>query len=108
MEEAGDEVESLIGSDPPLYWEAWHQMKGWYRSAVERAPPPARVTHDQIKTDQVELYIYVPAPVENIPVSVETFPVEDLVPTEDDIEWAVKRLRNHRSRGTSGIRASHR
>ena len=23
-EEAGKEVETLIGSDPPLQWEAWH------------------------------------------------------------------------------------
>ena len=28
-EEAGAEVESLTGSDPPLHWEAWHRIKGW-------------------------------------------------------------------------------
>ena len=28
-----------------------------------------------------------------------------MVPTENNIEWAVKRLRNHRSGGSSGIRA---
>ena len=29
------------------------------------------------------------------------------VPTEENIEWAVKRLRNHRSGGPSGMRAEH-
>ena len=29
-EEAGAEVETLLGSDPPIHREAWHQLKGWY------------------------------------------------------------------------------
>ena len=33
--------------------------------------------------------------------------MEELVPTEADIEWAVKWLRNHRSRGPSGMRADN-
>ena len=55
----------------------------------------------------MELYSYVPPPVANIPISVEPFPVDNLVPTEDDIKWAVKLLRNHRSRGPSGMRTKH-
>ena len=53
------------------------------------------------------LYSYVPTSGENTPVSVEPFPVDDLVPTEDEIEWVVKRLQNHRSGGTSGMRTKH-
>ena len=30
-----------------------------------------------------------------------------MVPTEDEIEWAVKRLRNKRSGGPSGMRAEY-
>ena len=86
MEEAGEEVKSLLGLDPPLHWEDWHQMKGWYWSAVDRAPPPAWFTHKRITAEQVELYIYVQASGENIPVSVDPFPVEDLVPTEDEMK----------------------
>ena len=29
-EEAGEEVEKLLRSDPPLHQEDWHWMKGWY------------------------------------------------------------------------------
>ena len=43
-EEAGAEVETLMGLDPPLHREAWHLIKGWCKVAVDRAPPPARVT----------------------------------------------------------------
>ena len=50
----------------------------------------------------MELYSYVPPPGMNIPISVQPFLVDDLVSTEDEIEWVVKRLRNHRSGG--GVR----
>ena len=85
-EEAGSEVEALVGADPPLIQEAWKWIKGWYKAAVDCAPPPARVTLDRITVERVTLYIYVTPPGENIPISVKPFPVDDSVPEEDDIE----------------------
>ena len=41
-DEAGAEVEALVGADPPLIQEAWHRIQGWYKDAVNRAPPPAQ------------------------------------------------------------------
>ena len=41
VEIAGEEVETLLGADPPNPWEAWRQLKGWYKSAVICALPPA-------------------------------------------------------------------
>ena len=55
----------------------------------------------------MDLYRQVPPPGENISISVQPFQVEDLVPMEDEIEWAFRRLRNHRSRCPSGMRAEH-
>ena len=72
-----------MGYTPPLNRESWHRLKGWYRAAVDRAPPPARITLDRITTERVDFYIYVPPPGANIPISVEPFSVDDLVPTED-------------------------
>ena len=60
-------------------------MKGWYRSAVDRAPTPAWVTLERIMSKRVYLYRYVPPPGDNILVSVDKFPVEDFIPTEDEI-----------------------
>ena len=106
-EDAGAEVEALLVSDPPLHREAWHRIKGWYKAAFNRAPPPARVTLERIMAERVELYSYVPPPGTNTPISVQPFLVYDLVPTEDEIEWAVTQPRNHRSGGSSGMRAEH-
>ena len=39
-----EEVEGLVGADPPLIQEAWHRTQGCYKAAVDCAPPPARVT----------------------------------------------------------------
>ena len=61
----------------------------------------------RIMADRVDLYCHVQPPGDNITVSIEPFPVEDLVPTEDEIEWVVKRLQNHRSRGPSGMWVEH-
>ena len=61
-EEVGEEVEALLGPDPPLYREAWHRIKVWYKAAVDHAQPPARVTLERITAERVELYSYVPPP----------------------------------------------
>ena len=41
VETAGTDVETLLGGDPPNVKEAWRQLKGWHKAAVNRAPPPA-------------------------------------------------------------------
>ena len=85
-------METLLGLYPPLHQESCHRLKGWYWDTVDHTPPPAQVTLKQIAVERVELYNYVLPPGVNIPIYVETLLVGDLVPTEDDIEWAVKRL----------------
>ena len=103
-EESGADMEALLGSDTALNREAWHHIKGWYQATVNRAPPPARVTLERITAERVELYSYNPPLGANIPISMEPLPVDDSVPTGDKIKWAVKRLKNHRSGGPSGMR----
>ena len=75
-EEAGNEIERLLGEDPPLHKEEWHRMKGWYKAVVDRASLPARANFERITAERVDLYRHVPLPGENIPVSVELFQVE--------------------------------
>ena len=55
-------MEGLVKADPPLIQEAWYHIKGWYKAAVDRAPPPARVTLKQIPAERVALYSRVPPP----------------------------------------------
>ena len=106
-EEAGSEVEILLGPYPPLHQEPWHRIKVWYKAAFDYDLPPAWVTLGRITAQRVEMYSYIPPPGMNIPISVQPLLVEDSVPTEDEIEWAVTRLRNHRSGGASGMWEEH-
>ena len=99
VKEAGAEVEALMKAEPPLIQEAWYRLQGWYKAAVDRAPPPARATLKRVTAERVTIYIRIPPPGNTIPVTIEPFAVEDGVPTEAEIEWAVKRLQNNRAGG---------
>ena len=55
-EEAGAEVEDLVKAEPPLIQEAWYRLQGWYKAAVDRAPPPARATLKRVTAERVALY----------------------------------------------------
>ena len=103
VEIAGEELETLLGADPLNLKEAWRLLKGWHKAAVNRAPPPARTTLEWITAERVDLYSYVPSPGENIPATIKPAEVDDSVPTEDEIEEAVKKLKRNRSRGPSGM-----
>ena len=70
-------------------------------------PLPARAMLERITAERVDLYSYMPSPGANIPVTVRPVPVYDLVPTEDEIEEAVKNLQRNRSGGPSGMQAEH-
>ena len=72
----------MLGSDPLIHREAWHWMNGWYRAAVDRALLPAWVARKRITAERVDLYRYMPTPGKNIPVYVEPFLIDGLVPTE--------------------------
>ena len=106
-DEAGADVEALVGVDPPLIQEAWPRIQGWYKDVLDCAPPPARFMLERITAERVALYSYVPPPGGNIPVNTQPFLVDYSVPEEGEIEWAFKRLRNNRSGGPSRIRAEH-
>ena len=106
-EEERAEVETLLGSYPPLHQEDWHRIKGWYKAVFYRALPPAWVALERITTEREELYSYVPPPGTNIPISVKPFPVDDSVPMEYQIEWSVTRLCNHRSGEPLGVGVEH-
>ena len=82
-------------ADPSLIQEAWYRLQGWYKAAVDRALPPARAMLKRVTVERVTLYSRTPPPGDNIPVNIDPFAVEDGFPTESEIEWAVKRLRNN-------------
>ena len=70
-------------------------MQGWYKEAVDRPPPSARVALATMPAEREELYRNVPSPGEPIPVENPPFHllVDDSIPEDEDIDWAVRRLR---------------
>ena len=104
-DEAGAEVEAMVKAEPPLIQEAWYRLQGWYKAAVDRAPPPARATLKRVTAEWVALYSRVPPTGYSIPVNIEPFAVEDGVPEEGEIEWAVKCQQNNRAGGLSRMQA---
>ena len=46
----------ITWGDPPNPQEAWIQLKGWYKAAIECASPPARATLERITVERVDLY----------------------------------------------------
>ena len=78
-------MEALVKADPPLIQEAWYRLQGWYKAAVDRAPPPAQATLKRITAERVTLYSRVPPPVDSIPVDIAPFAVEDGVPEEAEV-----------------------
>ena len=64
---------------------------------MDHAPTPAWVTRKRITAEREELYRAVPPPGETIPISVLPSPIDDSVPTEEEAEWELRRLRGHRS-----------
>eukprot|EP00978_Attheya_sp_CCMP212_P034080 scaffold141091_cov56-Attheya_sp.AAC.1 len=100
VEIAGANVEALLQKVP---------LKGWYRKAGDRAPPPSRDTLEKVTaTERIALYRKEAPPGESIPILVEPVAVSDEIPEMEDIaEAAVRKLRNNRSGGPSGIRGEH-
>ena len=95
----------MVKAEPPLIQEAWYRLQGWYKAEVYRALPPAQATLKRIMAERVALYSRVLPPGDSIPIDIEIFAVEDGVPDEGDIEWAVKRLQNNRAGGPWRMRA---
>ena len=76
---------------------AFIMIRGWYRAAVDHAPPPAQVTLERITKDCVELYSYIPPSGDNISTAVTPDHVDESIPMEKEIKWTVRRLWGNRS-----------
>ena len=55
-------------------------MKGWYKAAAGCASLPARLTIKRIMEERVALHHHIPPPGENIPISIDSFQLDESVP----------------------------
>ena len=82
-------------------------MWGWYKAAVERPPPPARVSIATMTAERIDLYRHITPSGETIPVGDLTFLVDDSIPEDEYITWEVSRLCLNCSGGPSEMRVEH-
>ena len=82
-------------------------MWGCYNDAVDRPPPSARVALVTMTAEREDLYRNVPPPGYLIPVGDPLLLVDDGIPEDKEIAWALIRLRLNRSGSPSGMRAEH-
>ena len=81
------------------------RRRGGTRLRLTARPHRLRLPSIQIPGDRVDLYRHIPPPYKKILVSVDPLQVGDSVPTQEEIEWSLRRLKNNRSCGPSGMRA---
>ena len=106
---AGEAVESLLTRDSPLQRESLEEDTGVVpRNGGSR--PAAHPSHTQADQggNRGDIPRCTPPPRgETIPVSVPPYPIDNSVPTEEAVEWEVRRLWGHRSGGPYQMRAEH-
>ena len=74
---------------------------------MDHVLPPARITLELITEERVELYCAITSLRDKIFTSMTPAHVDDSVPIEEEVEWAVRRLWMHRSGGLSQMCTKH-
>jgi hypothetical protein len=102
---AASKIEGCLAAGD--FIEAWHHLKGWYRTAEDRAPKACPETLASQTAERVELYTAVRPPGWSLPINLTPIPVPDDTPTDHKIREVVAKLRNGRAAGATGMRAEH-
>ena len=96
----------LSGDDPNLR-AAYQEVAKWYRFFGGRPPKPSREDLRKVAETYQAIYSASPPVGPPIPTMVTPAPVDDRVPTEDEIADAVYRLKNNKATGPTGMKAEH-
>jgi hypothetical protein len=72
--------------------EAWHHLKGWYRSAEDRAPKPCPKMIAKQMRERVQLYAARTPPGLPLPIRVNPALVNDAAPMEAELRMVVGEL----------------
>ena len=92
---------------PPLVKETWIWLRGWYRETKDLPPPPALMVIVRMTEEMVDLYLRFPLTGRSIPVALDPFPVDDLIPEDKEVAGLVHHLRLNRSTRPSSMKAGY-
>lgn len=106
-EEAGAAIQAALSNtdDPHRLRNSYLILQNWYRHHGDRPPKPSRQDLDSVANEFEDLYRESTPVGPPIPIHVAPAPVDDSVPSEEEIRNAVARLRNNRATGPSKMRA---
>jgi hypothetical protein len=107
IKEAGMAIEAALTKDGFNQKAAYNIAKQWYRHMGDRPPKPSRqdltTTANAFKT----LYQLKEPEGDPIPTHIHPTPVDDDIPTEEEIAEAIDRLKCNKATGPSRMRAEH-
>ena len=99
----GETIEKLLEGGNVK--EAYDIAKGWYKKTAARPPTPSRMDLQKVTDERRDLYEHRQSPGEPPPVLIHPFPIQDDVPTADEIAKATRKLKNNRATGPSKMKA---
>ena len=102
LQAAGTNIEELLVAG--RFKEAWNHLTQWYRQWRCKEARPTREGLDQVSADRAELYRCRPPEGLWVPLLLQPSVVSDDIPSEAEIEMAVKRLKVRRAGGLSFMR----
>jgi len=87
--------------------EAFGAIKGWYRSAGPRPHKPSREDINLTRAEYANLFDEALPSEDEIPLHAPQFDIDDTPPTEGEVVTQMKKLRNNKAAGATGITAEH-
>ena len=95
----GGTIQEALNQSIPDLRQAYKILQSWYHHSEDRPPRPSRTDLETITNKFRDHYTEVEPPGEDIPVHVEPSPVNDEIPTEEEIIAAVSHLHNNKATG---------
>jgi hypothetical protein len=87
--------------------KAFGAIKGWYKDVGPRPHKPSREDINITRAEYENLFAEEEPCDDPIPLHIEAVPVNDEPPTEDEVVESVRKLRNNKASGATGITAEN-
>lgn len=106
-EVAGAAIEEALSGDTPNLRQAYQILQSWHKHHGDRPCKPSRQDLETVTNECADLYREEDPIGAPIPIHVQPKPINDTVPSEEEIQNAVSHLRNNKASGPSKMKGEH-